>query len=216
MFTGLIEEIGTVELVVPSSENIRLRIRAPKSVPELEIGDSVALDGVCQTIVKKDEQSFEIEAMEETLKKTTMNLLKADSRVNLELPLKFNERLGGHLVLGHVDSVGQVVEVYDHEESKIAGIRIPRRFLRYIVGRGSIAINGVSLTVAETRDDVIKIALIPHTLEQTNLSLLKANDRVNLEFDIIGKYVERLNTASTTTSEEKSFLNEEHLGELGF
>ncbi len=215
MFTGLVEEIGVIESVRSIGGGIRIRIHAARTAHELAVNDSVSINGVCQTVVASSEASFEVEAIEETLKKTTFGTLQSDARVNLELPLKLTERLGGHLVLGHVDSVGQITEIEPRESSWIFRITVPQLFTHYLVRTGSIAIDGVSLTVAELRGNCVSLSIIPHTMENTIFQYYKANDPVNLEFDVIGKYIERMMSVGKEPP-EKQFLTEKHLRELGF
>ena len=192
MFTGIVEEIGTVAAARKSGGGIRLAIEAPRSARELSVNDSVAVSGVCQTVVARRGHTFEMTAVEETLRKTTLGALRKGSRVNIELPMRLNERLGGHLVLGHVDAVGNITGIEERASSRHISVRVPQRFLQYIVPIGSIAVNGVSLTIAEVEGDILRVTIIPHTLEQTTFGSAKAGDLVNLEFDVVGKYCERL------------------------
>jgi riboflavin synthase len=216
MFTGIIEELGKVERIQHIGGGIHLTIQAPQSADELQVNDSVAINGVCQTVVRKNNSSFEVEAVEETLKKTTFESLKVGAPVNLELPMKLNERLGGHLVLGHVDTVGQIIQIDRRESSWIFKIQFPLSFEKYVVTVGSIAIDGVSLTIAEASDSAVKVSIIPHTMENTLFKFYKLNDKVNLEFDVIGKYVERMMPGSHANQSEKTLLSVKHLSELGF
>jgi len=192
MFTGIIEEVGTIGSLVPLDGGVRIGIAAPQSVAELRINDSIAVNGVCLTVVAKNAKQFEAVAVEETLKKTTLGRLKTGSRVNLEPPLRFNDRLGGHLVLGHVDTVGAIVERSERGTSWMFGISIPENFRQYTVPVGSIGVDGVSLTIAEAELDRIRVSIIPHTMEKTIFSAYAVGDEVNLEFDIVGKYIERM------------------------
>ncbi len=192
MFTGIIEEIGTVTGISPKGGGVTLHIKAPASVTELKINDSVAVNGVCLTVVSTSGDSFDAVAVEETLKKTTLGGLAAGRKVNLELPLRFNDRLGGHLVLGHVDTVGVVTGRMERETSWIFTISVPPEFRKYTVPVGSIAIDGVSLTIAEVTADAVRVSIIPHTMEKTIFPSYESGSRVNLEFDIVGKYIERM------------------------
>ena len=216
MFTGIIEELGKIENVRTTGGGLRLRVLAPGSAGELRVNDSVSINGVCQTVMAKNQDSFEVEAVEETLKKTTLSSLRAGYRINLELPLKLNDRLGGHLVLGHVDTVGRITRIEAKESSWLFETQIPREFLKYVVPVGSIAIDGVSLTIAGIQDDSVHVSIIPQTMENTIFKFYKINDPVNIEFDIIGKYIDRLRPESGATLEEKVFLSEDHLRELGY
>ena len=215
MFTGLIEEIGIIEAVESIGGGIRFRVQAPQSAAELAVNDSVSINGVCQTVVCKLNASVDVEAVEETLKKTTLGALRPKSKVNLELPVRLNERLGGHLVLGHVDAVGEVSAIEPLESSWMFTVNIPREFKHYLVRTGSIAIDGVSLTVAELRGDCIRVSIIPHTMENSIFQEYEIGSRVNLEFDVIGKYIERMMSVGKDPP-EKQFLTEKHLRDLGF
>jgi riboflavin synthase len=192
MFTGLIQEIGNIESITPLGGGIQLTIRSKPIAQQLGVSDSVAINGVCQTVIRRDEDLFDVIAVEETLKKTTFNTLRVSQPVNLELPLRWDDRLGGHLLLGHVDTVGSIVDIRTLHESVVYEISIPEPFRRYVVFTGSIAIDGVSLTVAELLDTSLRVAIIPHTLEKTIFPYYKIGDGVNIEVDIIGKYIDRL------------------------
>jgi len=192
VFTGIITEIGTVERTERLGGGVRLAIRAPKSGAELHANDSVAVNGVCQTVVSMSRSVFRVEAVEETLLKTTLGELTGGSRVNLELPVRLNDRLGGHLVAGHVDGVGVVEEVVSQASSQLFRISYNREFSRYLIPIGSIAVDGISLTVARLEGNTFTVSIIPHTLEHTTLGVAHQGTRVNLEFDMVGKYIERL------------------------
>ena len=216
MFTGIITEIGTVKEIQPLGGGIRLCIDAAQSSSDLHIHDSVSVNGVCLTVTSTDGSTFNVEAVEETLKKTTLASLHAGDCVNLELPVKLNGRLGGHVVLGHVDGVGTITHIQVNENSWMFSIRIPLVFMKYVVDTGSIAIDGVSLTVAERSEEEIRISIIPHTWLNTVFQYRKVGDVVNLEFDVIGKYLERFLEREESLNEEKTFLAGRHLWELGF
>jgi riboflavin synthase len=194
VFTGIITEIGTVERTERMGGGVRLAIRAPGSAAELHVNDSVAVNGACQTVVTMDRSLFRVETVEETLLKTTLGELTNGSRVNLELPVRLSDRLGGHLVAGHVDSVGVVEEIVSQASSQLVHISYPREFSRYLIPVGSIAVDGISLTVARLEGNVFVVSIIPHTLEHTTLGSARRGTRVNLEFDMVGKYIERLVT----------------------
>ena len=217
MFTGIIKEIGNIANIDSVGGGVRIRIAANESSLVLNRDDSVAVNGVCLTVIACDQRSFEVEAVEETLLKTSLGSLKANERVNLELPLRLQDRLGGHIVLGHVDAIGTIVRIETRESSWMFGIEIPGEFLHYVVHTGSIAIDGVSLTVAAIEDYIVQVSIIPHTMMNTVCRYYKLNDTVNLEFDVIGKYIERLVTnGSIEHTLEKRDLSEKHLRELGF
>lgn len=189
MFTGLIEEIGTVAKVVDGAGARRFTFRASTVMQGLSVDDSVAIDGCCLTVVERTADSFTAVAVEETLMKTTLGDLVAGSTVNLERALRVGDRLGGHYVLGHVDCVGTVVQREERESSWLYWIGYPAEHSKLVIPVGSIAINGVSLTAADVRDDACMVSIIPHTHSVTTFGRLKTGDRVNVEFDMIGKYV---------------------------
>jgi riboflavin synthase len=192
MFTGIIQEVGTVAAAVQRAGGVVLAVRAPTCAKELRVDDSVAVNGVCQTVVRCAGDVFEVEAVEETLRKTTLGSLGQGTPVNLELALRVGDRLGGHLVQGHVDCVGDVVSVEKRPMSWMVRVSFPERFARYLIPVGSVAVDGISLTVAGVEGSLIVVSVIPHTLEKTTLADVAAGRRVNLEFDVIGKYLERL------------------------
>lgn len=197
MFTGLIEEVGIVKNIVQKHGALQLTISASKVLSDLAVDDSISVDGVCLTVVKLTDASFEVEAVEETLKKTTIAKAHLGQKVNLERSLRPSDRMGGHFVQGHVDDVGRVANVRAQAGGKLLTLAIPERLMRYIISEGSIAINGVSLTVARLSGNGITISLIPHTLAQTTLGELRASDQVNIEVDLLGKYIEKLLPNST-------------------
>ena len=192
MFTGIIEEVGTIEVVTADRDLRRFTIRAPVTAAELAIGSSVAVEGVCLTVVALDDDTFTTEAVPETLARTTLGLRDRGDRVNLELPLAASGRFDGHIVQGHVDGVGEIMAVVAEGENRRLRIRPPSELLRYLVEKGSVTVDGVSLTVAKLTPEAFEVALIPHTLAVTTLGERVAGDGVNLEVDILAKYVERL------------------------
>ncbi len=192
MFTGLIEEKGIIRFLTRSGRSIIFTVQGDKTVKGLKIDHSIAIDGVCLTVIKRRSRAFDVQAVEETLKKTTLGKLAIGDRVNLERPLLPSERLGGHFVLGHVDGLGKVVSIDVLKSSSVFWIQVPHRFAHYLVPVGSIAVNGVSLTMAEVKAGAFAVSIIPHTLEVTTFGRLHRGDKVNLEFDILGKYVERM------------------------
>jgi riboflavin synthase len=218
MFTGLIQDIGKIETITQLDGGIRLKIRSDAIASQLNISDSVAINGVCQTVIHHTNHEFDVIAVEETLKKTTFKNLHSSQPVNLELPLRWNDRLGGHLVLGHVDTVASIVDIRKLQDSAVYEISIPESFLQYIVFTGSISIDGVSLTVAELLKSSIRVSIIPHTLEKTIFRYYNVGDTVNLEFDVIGKYIERMTTIGRKphTGENQSSLSLEDLRNTGF
>ncbi len=191
MFTGLVQDIGSVESVEAGAEGARLRI-ATRLGPEIGLGDSVAVNGVCLTATASDERGFATEAMNQTLEVTVIGALAPGARVNLELATRADERLGGHIVQGHADGSGSVLEVAEDGFARRLRIEIPGELARYVVDKGSIALNGVSLTAAGLGDTWVEVSLIPETLERTNLGDAVPGDQLNVEVDVIAKYVERL------------------------
>lgn len=192
MFTGLVEEVGRVADVSVDGERARLTIEAPEVVGDLPVGASVAVDGVCVTATDVVGSTFAVDLMRETLRVTALGRLRGGARVNLERAMRVGDRLGGHLVQGHVDGIGEVVAVDDVPGTRTLSIRIPPSLTRYLVVKGSLCVAGVSLTVAGLDEDLVRIGLIPHTLAETNLGDLGVGDEVNLEVDVVAKYVERM------------------------
>jgi riboflavin synthase len=192
MFTGLIEEVGTVRAIAVDGERARLTIDAPLVSGDLPIGASVAVDGCCLTATEVVGGAFGVDLMRETMRVTALGTLDVGTRVNLERALRVGDRLGGHLVQGHVDAVGEVIGVEQVPGTRTIRIRVPRELTRYLVVKGSLCIAGVSLTVGALEDDVVTVGLIPHTLAMTNLEDLEVGGRVNLEVDVVAKYVERM------------------------
>jgi riboflavin synthase len=190
MFTGIIKELGSVEAVETSEDGARLRIHADLA-SDLASGDSVAVNGACLTATSAGDGEFEADVMHQTLSLTTLGGLEPSSRVNLELPLRATDRLGGHVVQGHVDGTATVVEVSADGFAKRLRVELPEELLPYVVERGSIAIEGVSLTIADLSAAGLDVSLIPETLERTTLGELKPGDRVNVECDVLARYVRR-------------------------
>jgi riboflavin synthase len=191
MFTGLIEDIGIVETLERTGEGARLRVSS-KLAADLALGDSIAVNGCCLTATSVGDGHFETEAMNQTLDVTALNSVEQGSKVNLELAMRATDRLGGHIVQGHVDGVGTVASVEDDGFARRVRVDLPTQLLLYVVDKGSITLSGVSLTVAELGDSWAEVSLIPETLERTNLGDLAPGDRLNVECDVIAKYVERL------------------------
>ncbi len=204
MFTGLIEEIGKVRAIKPLGGAMRITVSADKVLEDIEVDDSVALNGVCQTVVAHTKDSFDVEAVEETIRKTTFASFRVGMNLNLERAAKLGDRLGGHLVQGHVDCPGRLINIRNESTGKLLKIKIPAEFAGLIVPRGSICINGISLTIADCETDIFTVAVIPHTWKMTTLAELRTGLEVNLEFDIIGKYVQRLNDPYIKNAQKKS------------
>jgi riboflavin synthase len=191
MFTGLVQDIGSVESVAGGAEGARLRI-ATALGPEIGLGDSVAVNGVCLTATEADASGFATEAMNQTLEVTVIGALAPGAQVNLELATRADERLGGHIVQGHADGSGTVLEVSEDGFARRVRVELPPDLMRYVVDKGSVALNGVSLTVATLGDTWVEVSLIPETLERTNLGDAAPGDPLNVEVDVVAKYVERL------------------------
>ena len=194
MFTGLVSERGEVLAINKSDTSAIVTIKAPSSIASLKVGDSIAVNGVCLTVTSKTEDSFTADIMIQTLQLTSLSQLKLGLSVNLELAATMDMRMGGHIVQGHVDGVGKVVKLSPDEKWTQLDIHIPDHLARYIVNQGSIALDGVSLTVGNINDETqtVTVWLIPETLAKTNLSMKREEDLVNIEVDILAKYVERL------------------------
>jgi len=191
MFTGIIEDKGKVSRIEHRGQEKRLILELPPHLTELQLSDSININGVCLTVVQKNEQGIELDLSLETLQKTVLGELKEGDHVNLERALRLTDRLGGHIVTGHVDGIGKIVEKREERDFLQLGIRIPESVSRYVVQKGSIAIDGISLTVNEIQEGEIRMTLIPYTIEKTTLKQKRVGDRVNLEADILGKYVEK-------------------------
>jgi riboflavin synthase len=191
MFTGLIEDIGRIESLQSGEDGARVRITT-RLAPEIADGDSVAVDGVCLTATAVDAGSFETEAMNQTLTVTALGGLAGGDKVNLELAMKASDRLGGHIVQGHADGVGTVASIEDDGFARRLRVSLGLELIRYVVEKGSIGLNGVSLTVAALGEDWAEVSLIPETLERTTLGEAKTGDKLNVECDVVAKYVERM------------------------
>jgi riboflavin synthase len=192
VFTGLIREVGTVHSLSGGEGGVRIQLEAPVTARAAALGDSVAIDGVCLTVVAVDGATLAFDAVPETLSRTALASLESGSRVNLEPALRAGEPLGGHYVQGHVDGVGSLRSTEPEGDGRRLWIDIPPELLRYVVEKGSIAVQGTSLTVAELDERGLAVALIPHTLEATTFGALEPDARLNIEVDVLAKYVEKL------------------------
>ena len=192
MFTGLIAALGTVERLAEGSTSCRLTVRAPKLLSGVKIGDSIAVNGVCLTVVHLRGDTFTADVMPETVRRTTLHLLQPGDKVNLEKALRPADGLDGHIVQGHVEGVGSIQQIVPEGNALVYRIKAPRELLRYIVEKGSIAVDGISLTVTEADDSGFGVSLIPHTAKMTTLGFKHAGDAVNLETDILARYVEKM------------------------
>jgi riboflavin synthase len=192
MFTGLVEEKGELFQKIKTGDGYQFIIQAFKIMEDLDIGSSISVNGCCLTVVKKEGNTFSVDTIEETLKKTNLGTLEPGSKVNLERPLKADARLGGHFVLGHVDTKGEVLQIRELSNSHFLTINYPAEFKKYLIYVGSISIDGVSMTVAQLDGNTFSVGIIPFTWQETIFSNKKVGDTVNLEFDVLGKYVERI------------------------
>lgn len=213
MFTGLVQDIGTIDRIVPGPVS-EVWVRSNLLGRQLEAGESIAIDGACLTVVERKESSFKVEATRETLRRTTIGLLSSNSDVNLECAMRLNERLGGHLVLGHVDGVSEILEVKREGGTVILAISLPGAMAPFFVEKGSVAVDGVSLTVNSVSETSFSLALIPETQQRTTLGRKKAGAKVNIETDLIGKYVARLFELRSQASAKQ--VTEEDVRRLGF
>ena len=202
MFTGIVEELGEVRELTDLGDSVRLTLRGPLVVDGARHGDSIAVNGVCLTVVATDDGTFTADVMRETLDRSALGALAPGARVNLERPMRLDGRLGGHLVQGHVDGTGVIEERVPSQNWEVVRISLPGDLARYVVHKGSITVDGVSLTVASVGDGWFTVSLIPTTLELTTLGRKQPGDPVNLEVDVVAKYVERLLAARSPSTEE--------------
>jgi riboflavin synthase len=219
MFTGIIEHVGTLEALSLQSDGGRVTIHAPGVAASLAVSNSIAVNGCCLTVVSLDKECFSADLSGETVRRTSFGAgggLKGGSRVNLEQPLTAGKEFGGHFVLGHVDAIGRVTHLQAEGENWWYGVQVPEDFARCIVPKGSITIDGVSLTVARWRDRILEAAVIPYTYEHTSLRDRQPGDPVNLEGDILGKYIERHLEARGMPSAPRSPITLARLTEEGF
>ena len=217
MFTGLVAELGTVQRLARQGSSYHLTVGAKKVLANLKIGDSVAVNGACLTVVRMDEGGFTADVMPETVRLTNIGSLQPGSKVNLERTLRLCDGLDGHIVSGHVEGLGTISEQRPEGIAVVVTIDTPPELLKYIIKKGSIAIDGISLTVTEVTDTSFSVSLIPHTAKETTLGFKKVGDSVNLETDILGKYVERMLTWNKQTQAGKAdTLNMQTLLENGF
>ena len=212
MFTGIIEEIGKILNIQNGSNFKTISVLVEKISKDIKIGDSIAINGVCTTITKFDKASFTVDLSSQTLNVTTLKKLKNSDFVNLERAVKVGERLGGHIVSGHVDFCAKYVNQKKDGESLFLSFEIPKEKSKYLIEKGSVTIDGISLTIAEKRDNIITVCIIPHTIENTTLKYLNLGDVVNIETDLIGKYVENF----VNSNDNKNRVSENFLRENGF
>lgn len=214
MFTGIIEEVGTVVSVKRGGQSSVIRVRASKILEDLHIGDSIAVNGVCLTAVTFDGQGFTADVMNETFERSTLERIRAGDPVNLERAMSAGGRFGGHMVAGHVDGTGTVMSIKQDANAVWFTVEAPPEIMRYCIKKGSVAMDGISLTIADIGTSWFQVSVIPHTLKQTVLGSKKQGDPVNLENDMIGKYVEKLLEPKTTA--QSSGVTEQMLINAGF
>jgi riboflavin synthase len=215
MFTGIVEEMGAITSMEKTLAGTRMTILASVVMGDLKIGDSVSVSGTCLTVVAKGERDFSVEVSPETLSVTTLGHLAAGAPVNLERAMKLNERIGGHLVAGHVDGVGTIRSRHQEGNAVVFSIEASPDILRYCVAKGSITVDGISLTINEVSPHGLSVAIIPHTAKVTTLGLKQVNDTVNLESDLIGKYVERLLQERHQLSKAPPVIDKDYLQKRG-
>ncbi len=215
MFTGIVEEVGTVAAIQKGQKSSILTIQGNVIFEDMKLGDSIAVNGVCLTVTSFGSNKFTADVMSETLSRSSLGSLKMGSGVNLERAMAANGRFGGHIVSGHIDGTGTITDIRPDDNAVWYTVKAPSKIMRYIVEKGSIAIDGISLTVAAVSDDTLSVSIIPHTAKCTILSQKKVGDTVNLENDIIGKYVERL-MQPAQSEKKQSRITEEFLREVGF
>jgi len=220
MFTGIVEDLGKVQSLQKGSHSARLRITSGLIVSDVKLGDSIAVNGICLTVTSFDSSGFTVDVMLETLKKTTLGELKPGQEVNLERALRLSDRLGGHLVSGHIDGVGTVIKRTEQDIAVVMRINYPPQLGKYLVPKGSVAIDGTSLTVVDVQPDSFSVSLIPHTRGITTLGHKQTGDTVNLEMDVVAKYLEKIVLTQRCENPEQTGatggLNLAFLAENGF
>lgn len=215
MFTGIVEEIGRVHSVIKGAKSAKIMIKASRVLEGTKLGDSISTNGVCLTVTEFTSNTFTVDVMAETMRRSNLHLLSNGDEVNLERALRVGDRLGGHIVSGHIDGMGKIIN-YENEDNAVwVTIEAPSDILRYIVQKGSIAIDGISLTVAYVDEAVFKVSIIPHTKEVTTLIKKRVGDIVNLECDLVGKYIEKLISVKEETP-VKGAIDMNFLSEHGF
>jgi len=214
VFTGIIEELGTVRRLERGSDSCQIFIMAQKVLEDVKLGDSIAINGVCLTVTSFDREFFSADLMAETLAKTNLKDLSSGQKINLERAARLGDRMGGHLVQGHIDGVGTIVEQQKVGIAKIIRIKAPPEIMDYLVSKGSVAIDGISLTVIDVLSDSFTVSVIPHTAKMTTLGFKITGATVNLEADIIGRYVEKL--LKKSRGKNPAPLSPEFLAEHGF
>jgi len=214
MFTGIIEEIGKISSINPIAGGLRIKISCCNILDDISVDDSICVDGVCLTAIKVDDYGFWVDAVGATLEKTIFAKMQLSSSVNLERSLKLNGRLGGHFVQGHANGIGTILEINKLGENYFLKISVDESLQKYLVEEGSITIDGISLTIAELGDTKVGISIIPHTWQNTTLQQKKIGDKVNIETDVLAKYIEKLLRKNGT--EHTTNITENWLKELGY
>ncbi|MPM15053.1 Riboflavin synthase [bioreactor metagenome] len=216
MFTGIIEEIGTITAVQKGAKSVRLTIKADVIFDDMKLGDSIAVNGVCVTVTDFNQNTFSADVMNETLSRSGLGQLSVGSRVNLERAMQASGRFGGHIVSGHIDGTGEIIRKERDDNAVWLTVTAPKELMKYIVEKGSVTIDGVSLTVARSAEQYFAVSIIPHTGKATILLDKKPGDTVNVEIDIIGKYIERFLSAQPANNMNKSKITYEFLANAGF
>lgn len=215
MFTGIVEEIGKVQSIIKSTKSAKIIIQAKKVLEDVRLGDSISTNGVCLTVTEFTSNSFTVDVMAETMRRSNLHILSSGDQINLERALRLGDRLGGHIVSGHIDGMGTISN-YEKEDNAVwVTILTSSEILKYIVQKGSITIDGISLTVAYVDDSVFKVSIIPHTKEVTTLLKKRVGDIVNLECDMVGKYIEKLLSYKDQT-QVKGKIDMNFLNQHGF
>lgn len=213
MFTGIIEEVGEIDSISRKGNSLSLRIKADKIMSNISMGDSIAVNGICLTVTEFTQDGFLVDSMKETLEKTSLKNSKVGDLVNLERAMTANGRFGGHIVTGHIDGVGKIVEIKKDEIATWYRIQTNKKIMQYLIEKGSIAIDGISLTIVDFTEDSFRVSVIPHTFNETILSYKKIGSLVNLENDCVGKYIERI---LNINKEKESNISREFLLKYGF
>lgn len=218
MFTGIVEELGTIKTVAHSTRSVKLTVKANKILEDINLGDSIAVSGTCLTVVGFTDNEFTADVMPETLKRTALADIRSGDFVNLERALSLNTRLGGHIVSGHVDGIGEIISMDKDDNAVIIKIKVNESLAKYVIEKGSVTIDGISLTVVQCGNTWFSVSIIPHTASATTLAIKKPGDFVNIENDVIGKYVERLLGFQTENdlNKKRNNLSIEFLKENGF
>lgn len=192
MFTGIIQELGTIKSISSKADLTTIEIEAKDAVKDMKVGDSISVEGICSTVTDMNSNTFSIEFMPETMEKTCANKWQTGSKLNLEPAMKLSDKLNGHFVSGHVDTSGEIINIKEGEKTKDIDISFPPEFLKFIALKGSIAVDGISLTISLLKENYFTVSLIPHTIENTTLGKKKVHDKVNLEVDMISRYLKQL------------------------